>query len=668
MKNKLLLGAVVLTASAFAQTPNPPAASSSSAPGPAATSADSPAPARATPASRRSTRVVNFTPIEVASPNGQLVFTLLGNPERLTFRVTLGGTTMLEPSAIKFLLDGFDLGSGVVLEKTERGEIDETYPWHGAHRTAVNRAHTATLSFTHDLSMTKFRVEVRAFDDAVAYRIVVPGAEHERRTPEELSEFIVPAGATAWFHDLAGHYEAEYKQMKIDDVPAGQWGAPPMTLQLPGGAGYMALTEANLVDYPGMAFEADGRRGWIVGLGHRQPLNYPYELRYGREAARRLGQPAAIEGTITTPWRVVIAGRDLNALVNSDALPNLCPPPSATLFPQGIDTSWVQPGLAVWRYVDGGDTTFEGLKQFSTWAGQLGAKYHIIEGVWTRWSDEQIRDIVTHSRAQGVGLLFWRHSRQLRTAEEQVEFFTRLHRLGVAGAKIDFIDHEAKENIDLYENLLRLAAAHEMVIDFHGANKPTGRARTWPNDMIREAVRGMESRITQRARHETILPFTRFLAGPCDYTTMHFGARRGDTTWAHQIAALATFHSTILTIAAHPETVLQHPAAAVIKSIPPVWDETIVLPASRIGELSVFARRRGSMWMLAVMHAGEPTTLRLPLKFLGATGGDYAATYVRDDATKPDAVKIETGRAHADDVIEVQLAAGGGFVGRFVKE
>ena len=149
---------------------------------------------------------------------------------------------------------------------------------------------------------------------------------------------------------------------------------------------------------------------------------------------------------------------------------------------------------------------------------------------------------------------------------------------------------------------------------------------------------------------------------------MHFGARRGDTTWAHQIAALATFHSTILTIAAHPETVLQHPAAAVIKSIPPVWDETIVLPASRIGELSVFARCRGSMWMLAVMHAGEPTTLRLPLKFLGATGGDYAATYVRDDATKPDAVKIETGRAHADDVIEVQLAAGGGFVGRFVKE
>jgi alpha-glucosidase len=675
MKKKLLLAAVVLTASALAQTPNPPAAGSPPAPDAAATpgpatSAATPAqtPPRAAPASRRSTRVVAFAPVEVASPGGKLAFTLLGNPERLAFRVSLGDTTVIEPSAIKFLLDGFDLGSGVVLEKTERGEIDETYPWHGAHRTAVNRARTATLSFVHDLSMTEFRLEVRAFDDAVAYRLVVPGAAHERRTAEELSEFIVPAGATAWFHDLAGHYEAEYKQMKIEEVPAGQWGAPPMTVQLAGGAGYVALTEANLVDYPGMAFEADGRRGWIVGLGHRQPLNYPYELRYGREEGKRLGQPAAIEGSVTTPWRVVIAGRDLDTLVNSDALPNLCPPPSAALFPQGIDTPWVQPGLAVWRYVDGGDTTFEGLKQFSTWAGQLGAKYHIIEGVWTRWSDEQIRDLVAHSRAQGVGLLFWRHSRQLRTPEEQVEFFTRLHRLGVAGAKIDFIDHEAKENVDLYENLLRLAAAHEMVIDFHGANKPTGRARTWPNDMIREAVRGMESRIAQRARHETILPFTRFLAGPCDYTTMHFGARRGDTTWAHQIAALATFHSTILTIAAHPETVLQHPAADVIKSIKPVWDETIVLPESRIGELSVFARRSGTMWMLAVMHAGAPTTLRLPLKFLGENNGTYAATYVRDDETKSEAVKLETARVRAGDVLELALGAGGGFVGRFVKE
>jgi alpha-glucosidase len=267
-----------------------------------------------------------------------------------------------------------------------------------------------------------------------------------------------------------------------------------------------------------------------------------------------------------------------------------------------------------------------------------------------------------------VRVLFWRHSRQLRTAEAREEFFSRLHRLGVAGAKIDFFDHEAKENVDLYAALIRQAAENQCVIDFHGANKPTGQLRTWPNEMLREAVRGMESRsVHQRARHETILPFTRYLAGPCDYTTMIFdnAERRADTTWAHQIAALATLQSPMLTIAAHPQTILDNPALDVIKSIPPVWDETIVLPESRIGELSVFARRSGDRWMLAVMSAKLATTLRVPLSFLG--GGNYQATYVRDDKAKSDAVAVEQAKAKRDDTLVIELAPGGGFIGRFAK-
>lgn len=605
-----------------------------------------------------------FEQIEVASPDGRVKFTLAPNPERLTFQVTMGEVTVIESSAIRLNVDGFDFGSGVVFEKVERSVIDEEYASQGAHRKAANRCHVAVVSFQHDLSLTPFRLEVRAFNDGVAYRLVVPGGDHESRTPEELSEFILPPEATVWFHDLGGHYEAEYKKLPIADVKAGQWAGPPLTFELPGGAGYGVLAEANLVNYAGMALEADGRRGWTVGLGHRQPLNYPYELRYGREQAKRLGRPAAITGTITTPWRVVIAGRDLNTLVNTDILTNLSPPPSAELFPQGINTPWVAPGFAVWRYVDGGDSSFEGLKKFSEWAKDLGAKYHIVEGVWSRWTDEQLTEFVAHARQQGVGLLFWRHSRQLQTSEAQVEFFTRLRRLGVAGVKIDFIDQEAKEGVDLYENLLRLAAANQLVLNFHGANKPTGRQRTWPNDMLREAVRGMESRVQQRARHQTILPFTRYIAGPADYTTMHFGDRRADTTWAHQIASLATFHSPILTIAAHPETVLKHPAADVIKSIQPVWDETVVLPASRIGEVSLFARRSGTMWFLAVMSAGPAREINVPLTFLG--DGAYQATLVRDDAAKPDVVKIETSQLQRSDVLTVQLASGGGFVARFM--
>ena len=609
--------------------------------------------------------------ISVASPDGKLVFTLLPNAERLSFTVTLENTTVLEPSVLSLHVDGFDLASGVILGNVTRDEVNESFPWHGAHSTAVSRSNGVRVHLTHDLSFTPCVLEVRAFNDGAAYRWVVPGEDTIRRVPDEYSTFVLPAGTRTWFHDLDGHYEAAYLDRDVSEIAAGQWAAPPVTSRLPGGAGYVSITEANLAGYSGMALEADGRRGWIVGLGHRHPINYPFELRYGREEAKRLGRPAAITGAITTPWRVVRVGRDLNALVNSDILPSLSPPPDPKLFPQGAETPWVEPGLAVWDYVDrdyaGAELSqFDRMKAFSRMAGQIGAKYHILEGFAYNWTDDQIREFTDYSKGHGVRVLLWRHSRDLRTPDAREQFFSRLQRLGVAGAKIDFFDHEAKEVVDLYDALLEAAARHQCVVDFHGANKPTGRMRTWPNDMIREAVRGMESRgMRERARHETILPFVRYLAGPADYTTMHFGTRRGDTTWAHQIAALATFDSPILTMAAHPQSVLDNPALEIIRAIPAVWDETVVLPESAIGELSMFVRRTGADWMLAVMCGPQARTIDVPLAFLGE--GAYAATYVRDDSTRDDAVGIERATARRTDAVKIEMRSGGGFVARFTK-
>ena len=615
---------------------------------------------------RRSQRV-RMEQVQVASPNGNVKLTMLPNAERLSLTVTLANTTVLDLSTIIMKLDGYDLSAGVVYDKVERYEIDETYPWHGVHSTAVNRCNGARISLQHDLSLIDYVLEVRVFDDGAAFRHIIPGDEGTLRVPDEYTTFVIPAGSTVWYHDLGGHYEAAYKKNDICNVPPGQWMGPPVTFQLPGSAGYASITEANLVNYSGMALEADGRRGLVTGLGHRQPLNYPYELRYGRDEAKRLGKPASVNGTVTTPWRVVTAAADLNTLVNCDIVHNLCPAPDPKYFPDGINTDWIKLGRAAWRYVDGGDSSFEGLKGFSRMAGQLGYEYHILEGLWRRWSEEQIKEIIEFSAERDVQLLFWVHSNRLRTPNEREDFFSKLHDLGVAGAKIDFFDHEARETVDLYEELLKAAAKHQMVVNFHGANKPTGRQRTWPNELVREAVRGMESsRLTERARHETTLPFTRYLAGPADYTTMHFGKRRGDTTWAHQIASLAIFVSPLLTVAAHPQSVLDNPAVDVIKSIPAVWDETIVLPDSKIGELAVFARRTGAVWFLAIMCGPEARTIRVPLSFLG--DGQYAASMVRDDKEDDAAVVLEKGTAQRGDTLMIEMVNGGGFIARFSKQ
>ena len=198
-----------------------------------------------------------------------------------------------------------------------------------------------------------------------------------------------------------------------------------------------------------------------------------------------------------------------------------------------------------------------------------------------------------------------------------------------------------------------------------GANKPTGEARTWPNELTREAIKGMEGRSTPRARHDATLPFTRMLAGHADYTPVHFGERRNDTTWAHQVATAAVFTSPLLTYGAQPKTMLENPCAEMIKSIPSVWDETVVLPVSEIGEIAAFARRRGNDWFLAVLNGTQVRSARIPLSFLGA--GVYLGLLVRDSDEGPAAVRIEKTKLGREQSLRIDLRDGGGFVGRFSK-
>ena len=183
-------------------------------------------------------------------------------------------------------------------------------------------------------------------------------------------------------------------------------------------------------------------------------------------------------------------------------------------------------------------------------------------------------------------------------------------------------------------------------------------------DAIREAIRGLENRsMPTRAVHNTTLPFTRFLAGHADYTPVHFGERRRETSWTHQIATAIVFTSPLMIYGAHPQSILENPAVEIIKSIPSVWDETIVLPPSTIGELAVFARRRGRTWFVGILNGSSEKTIHLPLSFLGA--GKYRASLVRDHIDKADAVKIEESVVSHDKQLLIEMRGGGGFVARF---
>jgi alpha-glucosidase len=603
--------------------------------------------------------------IKLASPDGRMKFRAFQRDARLHYEITFGEAVVIEPSPMVIRVDDADITAGARIVEITTSERNERYPWRGVHAQATNHFEGVTAALAHVASKTQYTLEVRAFNDGVAFRHIVPGGE-KPRTPDEGTAFKLPTGSTAWHHDLEGHYEDTHQKLDVSEIASGQWIAPPLTFRLPGNGGYASITEAALVNYSGMALQADGRCGFNVALGHKHHVSYPFRLRYPNDI-ERLSKPATVEGTITSPWRVVMIGRDLNTLVNSDVVHNLCPAPDPKLFPEGMQTAWIKPGRAVWRYLDGGRNTFEEMKEFSRLAGELGFEYHVIEGFWSRWSDEQIKELVEYSRERGVGLWLWRHSRQLRTAEAREEFFKRLHVLGVVGAKIDFFDHEHREVIDLYTALLESAARHRIMVNFHGANKPTGESHTWPNELIREGVRGMESsRLRERAIHDATLPFTRFLAGHGDYTPVHFGARRADTTWAHQVATAAIFTEPLLTYGAHPKTILENPAAPMIKSIPAVWDETIVTDVSEIGEIAAFARRSGEVWFLAIVNGPNGRTIRAPLSFLGE--GEYRASMVLDVKDNPADVEIKDAQFRRADTLTIELSDGGGALARFTPQ
>lgn len=601
--------------------------------------------------------------IGVASPDGKLVCFLSFENKVPSFSVTLNGKVIIEPSVLSMSVDNISITRNIKTGKISRSKGNETYPLKGLHSVAHNFYNGCSVPITTE-SGIKYSIEVRVFNDAAAFRFVVPGDENKLRAPDEATVFRIPSKSILWYHDLYMHYEGVHAKKQIDTIPSGQWAAPPLTAKLPDG-GYIAITEANLVNYAGMALQSDGKNGFMLQLGHKHPASYPYILRYKEENAARLTGIAVVKGTISTPWRVILAGKDLNTIVNSDALYSLCPPPDKKLFPEGSDTKWVKPGRAVWKYLDGGgDGTLTVMKQFSKEASELGFEYNILEGFWSRWPDDSIKALVDYSRNLGVGIIVWKHSNTLHDPVVRAELFKKCHDLGIAGLKIDFFDHEAKEVADIYETILKETAALNLVCIFHGANKPTGLWRTWPNAVIYESVKGMEaSKLLDRATHETTIPFTRMLAGPADYSVCHFGTRKQNTTWVHQAATAAIYTAPVITYAATPAHILENPCAEMIKSIPAVWDETIVLPPSEIGESAIYAQRKGNTWFLSAINGLQAKDINIQLSFLGP--GTYKSLIMRDNPQNQADAQITNATSTQKDILNINLIPGGGFMARF---
>jgi alpha-glucosidase len=608
--------------------------------------------------------------LKLKSPDGQIEVVLSVDAGHVSWQASMDGHAMLEKEPLEIHADGHETAGAIHFGQAQRYRIDDRYPWYGVHSVAEEHGSGLRVPLLGLGAATAFTLEARAYNNGVAFRMTLAGSEP--CVPQETVGFQPVAGSEVWsFDPSVAHYEGVYEESRAAEIPRGRFMAPPVVIELPGDLAYLAITEGRLVNYPGMVLQSDGKGAFFTRPGNEVPPDKALIYFQGKETAKRLAIPAKISGPIVTPWRIVMIARNLNNLVNNDIVGDVSDPPDPRIFLRGIRTPWIKPGRALWNFLDGGGTTLEGSEKMSQMAGELGFEYQEVEGYWRDWSEAQIKELADYSRTQGVGIWLWTNRRSIATEEQRQAFFDLCNRTGVVGVKVDFFDSEAKEVVAFYQTLLQETAAHHLLVNFHGSNKPTGEQRTWPNELTREAVEGMEYCCTNtggpdapRAQHAATLPFTRLLTGPADYTPMIFDKGLNGTTWANQIASAAIITSPLLTFAANPDTILSNPAAGMIKSIPSTWDETIVLPPSAIGQVVAFARRKGNTWFVAVDNGTASKKMRISLSFLGK--GEYQVRSVGDVKDNPAAVDIQNLKVNRSGFLNLDLQSGGGFIASFV--
>lgn len=578
--------------------------------------------------------------VVVQSPDHHLSAELSAAGGALRYRILLDGRQVLAPSRLGIRSDGAELGQDVTLGTATVRSIHETYRFFGAHGIAVDDAREASVKAS--AHGEAYWVDLHVANDGVGVRLRL-APKKGRKVEADRSAWMIDGNPTIWADKLDASYESPYRTLSLSDLGNEIYGMP-VTARV--GGVYLAITEAALKDYGDLALRR-GADGALEGQLYADPQGW------------------ATDDAVIQPWRVTVVARTLTDLVNTTLVQNLNPAPASEL----AKADWIKPGRSSWQWMAIGDPKQEDQEQWVDWTRQLGYEYYLVDEGWEHWTDPwgSLAKVVAYAKPHNVKIWLWVHSNQVRTPEARQAYFQKAARAGVVGVKIDFPAPANRWWATWYHDTARDAAAMKLMVDFHGANKPTGMERTWPNVMTREGVRGHEWHMTRYKRtmepaHDTILPFTRYIAGPGDYTPLVLDPveLRG-ISWAHEVAQAITFTSPFLCFGGHPKDFIANPARDLLMALPATWDETRVLKGTEPGSVVAEARRKGDQWFVAVMNGGSASSLDLSLDFLSA--GKWKSSQLFDVKGKADAWDRREGTVTRADHVRLDLAPRGGFVG-----
>ena len=634
---------------------------------------------------------------DVSSPDGQIAMhfdtvSLQGTHAetgRLVYSVQFHGKAVIDQSALGITLDGHpSLGAAVTITQTKSGSGIDDYSMQFQKVSHVHDAFNGLVIETAEQASPgrMLEVEARVYNNGVAFRYRVPSQDglNDIKLRQEDTEFRLPTDATDWLLALPNYrssYESEYIKLPTTAL-SNQGGVSssflvglPMLLHEPGVA-WLSLMEADIEGSTSL-YVTNPSGNWA---GHY----------FVAKLSPRFDDPTVALLSKTpyhSAWRVIGIADDPGRFIESTLVYDLNPASRIT------DTSWIEAGKASWNWwVDDVDQdgrpsfTTKNMERYVDFSAASGFRYMMLDAGWSAGGDithmngkVDVPELVRYAATKNVKVWIWLYSGAVM--KQMKEAFPLFERWGVAGVKIDFVNRDDQTGVQFYYDTAREAAAHHLMVDFHGTRTPWGLERTYPNVMSFEGVLGLENNKVGRRDSpvdRAVFPYTRLIAGPMDYTPgafnnateAQFEGRNTNPmamgTRAQQLALYVIFQTPIQMVSDSPQAYKGQPAFEFIKDVPASWDDVRVLNGEP-GEYTTIARRHGDQWYLGSMTNWTSRTLTVPLNFLG--DGSYRAAIYADGpeaAKRPKEVVLKKQLVRRGQKLVLSLAPGGGCAIRFV--
>ncbi|HCR90145.1 MAG TPA: alpha-glucosidase [Prolixibacteraceae bacterium] len=621
----------------------------------------------------------------VQSPNGNTKVTV-SVTDGIKWSSIYAGTSIFTNNEISVVLSDKVLGAvpKVVSAKESSNATVETTVVGIKSKQIKNEYNELNLKFKGDYS-----VVFRVFNEGIAYRFETR-MKNQITVVDEKADLNFAGSFSALFPEeesFISHNERSYLDEPVAGIGSGRFCSLPALVKASNNI-KIGITEADLYDYPCLFLEGTGKNSFVSKFPKAVLEAVPSKNGADRDQniVKEADYIALTEGTRNFPWRVFMLSKNDAKLIENQMVYLLSRPGSIG------NTAWIKPGQVAWDWWN--DNNIHGVdfksglntdtyKYYIDFAADYGLEYIILDEGWSVTTTNLLKpnnelnleELVSYAKSKNVGVVLWLLwgplDREMETILDQFKAW------GVKGIKVDFMQRCDQYMVNFYERAARECAKRELLIDYHGAFKPSGMLRAYPNIVNWEGLKGMENNKWSKLitpAHDVTLPFTRMLAGPMDFTpgamlnaqekdySISWSNPMSQGTRCHQVAMYVVYEAPLQMLSDNPSNLRKEDETVkFISKIPTVWDETIGLDG-KVGEYIAVARKKDNKWYIGAMTNWDERELEIDLSFLGE--GTYQLEIMQDgvNANKSahDYKKLSVEKSSGSK-LKIQMAKGGGW-------